>query len=108
MAATNVEQASEVKGPPAVARGERASRKPAATQAPPPDSVRFFLAKAEHSGTTPALDRELATEAEAILESLKSGRSYYSVTEWRAVADCTGKAPQVKGEPVRNPRKGGV
>jgi len=106
MPANIAEQASEAKGPPAVARVERATRKPAATQAPPVDSVRFFLAKAEHSGSAPALDRELATEAEAMLESLKSGRSYYSVIEWRAVADCAGKAPQVKKEPVGNPRKG--
>jgi len=108
MTASVAEQVSEAKSTPAVARAERGNRKPATTGAPPADSVRFFLAKAEASGNTPALDRELATEAEAILESLKSGRSYYSVTEWRAVADCTGKSPQVKGEPVRNLRKGGV
>jgi hypothetical protein len=108
MAAGIAEQVSEAKGPPLVARVQRASRKPAGTEALAADSVRFFLAKTEGSGNTPTFDRELATEAEALLESLKSGRSYYSVTEWRAIADCTGKAPQVKGEPVRNPRKGGI
>lgn len=70
-------------------------------------TVRFFLAKTEHNGSAPAFDRELATEAEALLESLKTGRNYYSVIEWRAVADCSGKAPQVKKEPVGNQRKGG-
>ena len=101
------EQVGDAKDPPAVARVERGSRKVATGEAPPVDSVRFFLAKADTASSTPALDRELATEAEAMLEALKSGRSYYSVAEWRAVADCAGKAPQVKKEPVRNTRKGG-
>jgi len=98
---------SDGKGSPAVARVERQSRKPAASDAAPAVSTRFFLAKTEPNGNTPALDRELATEAEAMLESLKTGRIYYSVIEWRAVADCTGKSPQVKKEPAGNARKGG-
>ena len=106
MTASVAEQVSEGKSPPAVARGERPSRKPAASEAAPAAAARFFLAKTEPDGNAPALDRELATEAEAMLESLKTGRSYYSVIEWRAVADCTGKAPQVRKEPG-NARKGG-
>ena len=105
--ASVAEQVSEGKSPPAVARGERPSRKPTASEAAPAVAARFFLAKTESGGNAPALDRELATEAEAMLESLKTGRSYYSVIEWRAVADCTGKAPQVKKEPAGNARKGG-
>ena len=100
------DQVSEGKGSPAVARAERSTRKPASSEQASAMTARFFLAKAEHNGSAPALDRELATEAEAMLESLKTGRSYYSVIEWRAVADCAGKAPQVKKEPVGNARKG--
>src|SRR3990170_1977008 len=98
------DQVSEGKGSSAVARAERPSRKPAASEAAPGVAARFFLAKTESGGNAPALDRELATEAEAMLESLKTGRSYYSVIEWRAVADCAGNAPQVKKEPVGNAR----
>ena len=63
--------------------------------------ARFFLAKAGSNGNTPALDRELASEGEAMIESLKSGLSYYCVAEYRAVADYSGKNPQVKKEAVK-------
>jgi len=107
MTANVAEQVSEAKSPPAVARVERASRKPASSETASALAARFFLAKTEPNGNAPAFDREMPTEAEALLESLKTGRTYYSVIEWRAVADCAGKAPQVKKEPVGNPRKGG-
>lgn len=106
MTASGAEHVSEAKSPPAVARVERASRKPASSETASTLTARFFLAKTEPNGNALALDRELATEAEAMLESLKTGRTYYSVIEWRAVADCAGRAPQVKKEPVGNSRKG--
>ena len=83
----------------------KSSRKSTTGEAGPPIATRFFLAKAESNGSNPALDRELPTEAEAMLESLKTGRNYYSVVEWRAVADCTGKAPQLKKELVSNSKR---
>lgn len=109
MTASVAEQVNvnEAKSPPAVARAGWASRKQAARETTSQLTARFFLAKAESHGNAPAFDRELATEAEAMLESLKTGRSYYSVIEWRAIADCAGKAPQVKKEPVDNLRKSG-
>ena len=67
----------------------------------PTGSVRFFLAKAGANGTVPSLDREIATEGEAKIESLKTGLNYYSVIEWRATADFAGKNPQVRSEPVK-------
>jgi hypothetical protein len=51
------------------------------------------------------LDKEFATESEAIVESLKTGLSYYAVSEWRGVADFSGKKPQFRREPVTRPRK---
>jgi hypothetical protein len=36
-----------------------------------------------------------------MIESLKSGLNYYSVVEYRAVSDCSGKQPVVKKEAVR-------
>jgi len=63
-------------------------------------ATRFFLAKPGSNGT-PAFDRELTTEGEAMIESLKSGLSYYCVAEYRAVADYSGKNPQVRKEAVK-------
>ena len=41
-----------------------------------------------------------ACEAEALVESLKTGRTFYAVYEYRAAADCSGKAPQIRKEAV--------
>ncbi len=84
-----------------MARAERSSRKPAAGEVTTALTPRFFLAKPGAIGSAPSLDRELANEAEAMIESLKSGLNYYSVVEYRAVSDCSGKQPIVKKEPVR-------
>ena len=57
---------------------------------------RFFLSKANGSSGLLDLGKELATEPEAIVESLKTGLSYFSVVEWRGIADFSGKKPQLK------------
>jgi len=67
----------------------------------PEPATRFFLAKAGSSNGVPAFDRELASEGEAKIESLKTGQNYYAVVEWRGVADCSGKNPQVRREAVK-------
>jgi hypothetical protein len=46
------------------------------------------------------LGREYSREGEAMVEALKSGITYYAVTEWRPVADLSGKSPQVRKETV--------
>ena len=107
MTANATEQTTEARGSQPIVRSERPNRKPGTSEAIPAVTARFFLAKAEVNGNGPALDREMATEAEAMLESLKTGRSYYSVVEWRAVADCAGKTPQVKKESVTTTRRAG-
>ena len=89
----------EAKGPQPVARSPR--RRSAPQDQSQIGSVRFFLAKAGANGTIPSLDREIATEGEAKIESLKSGLNYYSLIEWHATADFTGKNPQVRSEPVK-------
>ena len=89
----------EPKGPQPVAKTPR-RRSPAQAEAPT-GTTRFFLAKAGANGSTPALDRECASEGEAKIESLKTGLNYYSIVEWRATADLTGKNPQVRSEPVK-------
>jgi len=89
----------ESKGPQPVARSPR--RRSVPQEQAPTGSIRFFLAKAGANGTIPSLDREIATEGEAKIESLKSGLNYYSLIEWHATADLTGKNPQVRSEPVK-------
>ena len=101
MAAAVTEDAGEAKGPQPVERGERPSRKPTPSEPATALTPRFFLAKPGANGNAPLLDRELANEAEAMIESLKSGLNYYSVLEYRVVSDCSGKQPIVKKEAVR-------
>jgi len=60
---------------------------------------RFFLAKPGGSGESPVFGREFSKEGEAMVEALKSGITYYVVTEWRPVADLSGKTPQSEGRP---------
>jgi len=48
--------------------------------------------------------REFSKEGEAMVEALKSGITYYVVTEWRPVADLSGKTPQVRKETVIHKR----
>ncbi len=91
---------AEAKGSQTSTRPVRPARQEGAPQAATP-TARFFLAKSGATGTTPALDRECAAEAEAMAEAFKAGTSYYAVTEYRAVVDCTGKQPQFKKEVVK-------
>jgi hypothetical protein len=70
-----------------------------------PDGQRFFLSKSNgHSGPV-ELGTEFATEPQAIVESLKTGLSYFSVLEWRGIADLSGKKPQLKKEVVPRAQK---
>jgi len=66
--------------------------------------ARFFLPKSGTGGHAPELGREFPTEGEARVEALKLGVTYYSVQEWRPVADFAGKNPELKREAVT--RKG--
>ena len=64
------------------------------------DAVRFFLSKSESNSAVPALDREFANESEAIIESLKTGKSYFVVSEWKGLADLTNEMPLIRKEAV--------
>ena len=66
--------------------------------------ARFFLSKPGATGHTSELGREFSSEGEARVEALKLGVTYYSLQEWRPVADFAGKNPELKRELV--PRKG--
>jgi len=99
MAGTGAELAGS-RGPQAANPAPRAQKENGGAQQAAPQA-RFFLAKPGASGATPALDRECATEAEAIAEAFKTGVSYYAVSEYRALVDCGGKQPVFKKEAVK-------
>src|SRR2546429_8540309 len=61
--------------------------------------MRFFLSKSQSNGT-PLLEEEFASEPEAMLESLKTGRSYFVLSEWRSSADLSKKVPLIRKECV--------
>jgi hypothetical protein len=63
--------------------------------------ARYFLAKAHGDGSNPALDREVETEGEALVEALRLGVTFYAIQEFRVVPDFAGRRPQLKKEAVR-------
>jgi hypothetical protein len=67
-------------------------------------AVRFFLSKSENNGI-PVLDREFPNEAEAILESLKTGKTYFVISEWRGSADVSKKMPLIRKDIVRSKKQ---
>jgi hypothetical protein len=76
-------------------RGKRRSLQSPTSGGP----LRFFLSKAESNGV-PLLEQELGSEPEAMLESLKTGRSYFVISEWKGSADLSKKVLQIKKECV--------
>jgi hypothetical protein len=62
--------------------------------------VRYFLGKAESNGGIPALEKEMNTEGEALVEALRVGVTFYAVQEFRVVPDLAGRRPQLTKEPV--------
>jgi hypothetical protein len=67
-------------------------------------AVRFFLSKSENNGT-PVLDQEFSNEAEAILESVKTGKTYFVISEWRGSADVSKKMPLIRKDVVRSKKQ---
>jgi hypothetical protein len=48
----------------------------------------------------PGFERELENESEAIVESLKTGRSYFVISEWKGLADLSKKVPLIRKEAI--------
>jgi len=82
-------------------RSSRGTRNLRIGQAGGVEGQRFFLAKPGGSLGVPEFSKEFPGEAEAMVESLKTGMSYFVVSEWRGVADFSGKKPQLGREAVR-------
>ena len=90
-----------------VSRSPRGTRKIRGGQANATESQRFFLAKAGGTNGVPEFSKEFPGEPEAMVESLKSGLSYFVVSEWRGIADFSGRKPQLGREAVRGSPKTG-
>jgi len=84
-------------GAPRTRKGKRQSSSTTSSGA----AVRFFLSKSENNGV-PVFDREFTNEAEAILESLKTGKTYFVISEWRGSADVSKKMPLIRKDVVRS------
>lgn len=100
MAMSATETDAEARDLP-VSRSSRGARKLRTGQANGVEERRFFLAKHGGSSGVPELGKELSREAEAMVESLKTGLSYFVVSEWRGLADFSGKKPRLGREAVR-------
>ena len=88
-------------------RSSRGTRKVRAGLAGGVEVQRFFLAKTGGNNGVPEFSKEVPGEPEAMVESLKTGLSYFVVSEWRGVADFSGKKPQLGREAVRSGPKPG-
>ncbi|MGB6875401.1 MAG: hypothetical protein WBD87_05150 [Candidatus Acidiferrales bacterium] len=85
----------------------RGTRKTPTTAASGGETQRFFLAKTGNNSGVPEFGKELSAEPEAIVESLKTGLHYFVISEWRGVADFSGKKPQLGREPALSSSKTG-
>jgi hypothetical protein len=83
--------------PPAAPK--RQVRRQKATTESSETACRFFLAK-PGAGDSVVLGREFIKEGEALFEAFKSGTTLYTVTEWRPVADFSGKTPRLRKETI--------
>ena len=63
-------------------------------------NARYFLAKANGTDGTPALDREVTSEGEALVEALRLGVTYYEIHEYRVVPDFSGRKQLLGKEAV--------
>lgn len=86
-------------------RSFRGARKTRADQTDEAESRRFFLARPGGGSGVPEFGKEFSGESEAMVESLKTGLSYYVVSEWRGIADFSGRKPLLGREAVPGHQK---
>src|SRR5258707_14644076 len=78
------------------ARATRGNGKGRMRQENGTEGQRFFLSEPDPANGVPELGKEFATEPEAIVESLKTGLSYFTLSEWRGAADFFRNKPHLK------------
>ena len=86
---------AESKAPPSRGNGTRRRRDRQDNSSKASGEERFFLASGNGHGDVPALGRECASEAEAIIDAFRERVNFYRVAEFQTRAD-VGPA----GEPI--------
>jgi hypothetical protein len=94
--ATETKSGRGADGKPPGARGATARRRRGHDESPKATGEeRFFLAGVNRNGDVPALGRECASEAEAIIDAFRERLNFYRISEFQTRADV---GPS--GEPV--------
>ena len=103
MATTGAEQSTDT---PRTAgrRTTTPSKRRATSQNGDAGVARFFLGNVA-AGGRPSLEKECPSENEALIESLRTGQSYFVVTEWKAIADLSKSIPRIAREAIRRDGK---
>jgi hypothetical protein len=65
-----------------------------------PAAMRYFIARENGVASLPQLGKEFSGEKEALIESLRTGLSFFAVSEWKAIPDFSGKNPQILKQTV--------
>src|SRR5258707_13839167 len=97
VAAGATEAVGQGKGPEA-GSSSRGTRKVRTGQPGGVEGQRFFLAKTGGNNGVPEFSKEVPAEPEDMVEARKAGLSYFVVSEWRGVADFSGKKPRLGRE----------
>lgn len=63
--------------------------------------VRYFLPKPGTSTENPELGREVATEAEALVEAFRTDQPFYTLVAWNASSETDGGVPRIVKEAVK-------
>jgi hypothetical protein len=50
-------------------------------------AIRYFLPKPGSSPASPELGQEVASEGEALIQSFKSGQTFFTVAVWKAIPE---------------------
>jgi hypothetical protein len=74
---------------------DRASKQKPVLPRESEEAVRYFLSKENGITTVPQLGKEFPGEKEAMIEALRTGLSFFAVSEWKAIPDFSGRNPQV-------------
>ena len=63
--------------------------------------VRYFLPKPGSSLDRPELGREVASEADALLEAFRTDQSFYTLVVWKAVSEKDDGVPRIVKEALK-------
>ena len=83
-----MENKSAAGSPPASSPADASSRRKRRNEIEV--ALRYFLPKSGSTSGTPELGQEVASEGEALIQSFKSGQTFYTVAVWKAVPEVDG------------------